>query len=187
MNVFHWYVIFTLLLTTLLSMIFAIRKKSTLVHMPGMVISMYLGMNVGLTAGVLFGSIYQGNLYLSTILAMLLGIVAGTLCGLIFGVLPAIEGFMAGVMGGMMGAMLGEMITIPQSSIMIKIFLTLTLCTILLFFILPKHSEHDEIKNKKWFLKPIGIIVLIVFYLIIGNQLKSFPSKSTPQMEHYHH
>jgi hypothetical protein len=183
MNLFNMYVFITLFLITILSVFFAIKMRKSLTHMPGMVITMYLGMNVGLTAGVLLGSIYQGNLFHSTILAMLIGMVAGTLGGFVLGLLPAIEGLMAGLMGGMMGAMLGEMIDTSQSAVMIKIFLTLSLCTIILFFILPTSLENNEIKSKQWFLKPFLSALIIVIYLIIGNQLESVNSKSTPQTD----
>jgi uncharacterized cupredoxin-like copper-binding protein len=172
MSWFDYFVLATLLLVTLISVFKAIQLRTQLSKMASMIVSMAIGMNVGLTAGLLFGSIYQGNLYFSTILSILAGIIAGTACGLIFGVLPSLEGFMSGLMGGMMGAMLGEMITQIQAHTMINIFLTLTVCSLLLFPIMhePQKSETAK-KNNFWLVKPLLTFLLVPFYLLLGNQL----------------
>ena len=139
--------------------------------MHGMVISMSFAMNIGLTIGVLFGSLHQGNLFLSTIISMFAGLLVGLLCGIGLGLLPTIEGTMSGIMGGMMGAMLGEMIKVTQSSVMLSILLTFSLCS-LLFLVLPnKDNQVNKIYNWLWFLKPMLLIVILSSYLLFGFNL----------------
>lgn len=190
MSWFDYFVLATLSLVTLISIFKAIQLRTQLSKMASMIVSMAIGMNVGLTAGLLFGSIYQGNLYFSTILSILAGIIAGTACGLIFGVLPTLDGFMSGLMGGMMGAMLGEMITQDQAHTMINIFLTLTVCSLLLFPILhePQKDETTK-KNNFWLVKPLLTFLLVSFYLLLGNQLdkqEEFTSDSAHEGKHDH-
>lgn len=151
-------------------MVLGLKRKKHFPHMTGMIISMFLGMNVGLTAGVTFGIVYQGDLFLSTILGMAFGTIAGSLCGICFGLLSFLEGLMSGLMGGMMGAMLGEMIAVEQANVFIKIFLLLSICTILLLIILTTPNK-DTIKNRGWFLKPISTSFLICTVLFLGNSL----------------
>jgi uncharacterized cupredoxin-like copper-binding protein len=179
MSWFNYFVITTLSLVTILSVIMAFQLRRELKKMAGMMISMAIGMNVGLTAGILLGSLYQGNLYYSTILSIFTGALAGIACGLVFGVLPSIEGFMAGIMGGMMGAMLGEMITLNQSATMINIFLTISVCSLLLFPIL---HEPADTKNNISIIKPLFTFLFLIGYLLLGNQLDKqvAQSKSTP-------
>jgi uncharacterized cupredoxin-like copper-binding protein len=190
MSWFDYFVLATLSLVTLISVFKAIQLRTQLSKMASMIVSMTIGMNVGLTAGLLFGSIYQGNLYFSTILSILAGIIAGTACGLIFGVLPTLEGFMSGLMGGMMGAMLGEMITQIQAHTMINIFLTLTVCSLLLFPILHEpQKDETTMKNNFWLVKPLLTFLLVAFYLLLGNQLdkqEEFPSDSAQEGKHDH-
>lgn len=170
MSDFHLYVLVLVVLTTLISLILALcNRKKHLTNMTGMIMSMFLGMNVGLTSGVTFAVVYHGDLFLSTILGMVLGILAGSLFGICFGILASLEGFMSGLMGGMMGAMLGEMITIEQSNVLIKIFLFLTIGTILLLIILST-SNKDTIKNKGWYL-PISTTFLICSVLFLEDSL----------------
>jgi uncharacterized cupredoxin-like copper-binding protein len=190
MSWFAYFVLATLSLVTLISVFKAIQLRTQLSKMASMIVSMTIGMNVGLTAGLLFGSIFQGNLYFSTILSILAGIIAGTACGFIFGVLPTLEGFMSGLMGGMMGAMLGEMITQDQAHTMINIFLTLTVCSLLLFPILhePQKDETTK-KNNVWLVKPLLTFLLVSFYLLLGNQLEKqeeFTSDSAHEGIHDH-
>ena len=169
---FHIYVLVLIGLTTLVSIILALSKKKHLTNMTGMIISMFLGMNVGLTAGVTFGIVYQGNLFLSTITGMVIGILAGFLCGICFGILSSLEGLMSGLMGGMMGAMLGEMLAVEQANVFIKIFLLLTICTVLLLIILTTPNK-DTVKSSGWFLKPILTSFLICTVLFLGNSLNT--------------
>ncbi|MGP7816490.1 hypothetical protein [Niallia sp. 01092] len=72
-------------------------------------------------------------------------VLAGTAYGLALGILPALEGTMSGMMSGMMGAMLWEMIAQNQSVIMINIFLTLSVSSLLLFQISPNPYEKRRI------------------------------------------
>lgn len=189
MSWFDYFVLVTLSLVTLISFIMAIQIRNHLNKMARMMVSMALGMNVGLTAGLLFGSILQGNLYLSTILSILAGVFAGIVCGFSFGVLPILEGFMAGLMGGMMGAMLGEMITHSQADTLINIFLTLSVCSLLLFpiFYEPQQNETKR-RNSLWAFKPLLTFLFLTGYMILGNQLDKqiVHSKSTPSQDNYH-
>lgn len=189
MSSFDYFVIATLLLVTIISVITGILYRNRFNRMSGMMVSMVISMNVGLTAGLLLGSNYQGNLYLSTIISILVGVIAGTACGMTFGVLPTLEGFMAGLMGGMMGAMLGEMITQNQADTIINIFLALTVCSLLLFPILYE-PNGKEINNKKrfWFVKPLFVFLFLLSYLMIGNKLDKqiILSKFTPLPEDFH-
>jgi uncharacterized cupredoxin-like copper-binding protein len=189
MSSFDYFVLATLSLVTLICVFKAIQLRTHLSKMASMMVSMAIGMNVGLTAGLLFGSFYQGNLYFSTIISILVGILAGSACGLVFGVLPSLEGFLAGLMGGMMGAMLGEMITADQADKIKNIFLTLSVCSLLLFPILHEtHEKESKRKNSLWMVKPLFTFLVIVFYLILGNQLdkEAVQSKSIPSKDGQH-
>ncbi|MBD8071293.1 cupredoxin domain-containing protein [Bacillus sp. PS06] len=142
--------------------------------MQGMVLTMTIGMNVGLTSGVLFGVLLQGNLYVSTLLSIMVGTIASIVCGISLGLLPSIEGFMSGLMGGMMGAMLGEMVTKDQADTLVKILLTLTVCSLFLFIILPSSKDcSNTILKKRWYLKPISAFILIFTFFILGNNLNN--------------
>jgi len=172
MNNFYYYILFTLILETSLILFISYKKKSTLLPMYGMAISMCLAMNIGLTAGVLFGSIYQDNLFNSTIISMFIGMLIGLLCGIGLGLLPSIEGTMAGLMGGMMGAMLGAMIQVSQVSLILIILLTFSLSSLLLFFILPgNNKQYDRIYKSSWLLKPLTILLVLSAYLVYGFNL----------------
>lgn len=189
MSWFDYFVLVTLSLVTLISFIMAIQFRNQLIKMGDMVVSMTIGMNVGLTAGLLFGSIYQGNLYFSTIISILAGAVAGTICGLTFGVLPILEGFMAGLMGGMMGAMLGEMISPSQADTLLNIFLTLSVCSLILFPILHESNKKETTRKKrKWLFKPLITFLFLSVYLILGNQFDKLNvlSKFTSTQDKYH-
>jgi hypothetical protein len=169
MIIFNAYVLFSLAVTLLLSIMLVLRNKDRLTGMNGMIISMYLGMNIGLTTGVLFGTVFRGDLFHSTILSMLIGAAAGTITGALFSSASAIEGLMSGIMGGMMGAMLGEMLLPEKSLILISIFLTISAASLFLFKILPK--TESTIKSKKYIIKPILIFTLFIIYLYSGNLL----------------
>ncbi|MEW9122336.1 MAG: cupredoxin domain-containing protein [Thermotaleaceae bacterium] len=172
MSHYQLFVLATLLIVILSSVILTFYFRRSLPIMAGMILAMVTGMNVGITAGVFFGFLFQGNLYNSTVISMVIGIIAGAASGLAIGILPSLEGFMAGLMGGMMGAMLGEMLTQNQAETMINILLTLTVSSLLLFLILPKPQvQGKNTLNKKWILKPLMTFVILGSYLIIGNQL----------------
>jgi MFS family permease len=172
MNGFYYYILFSIIMELVLISIISYKKKNKIFPMQGMVISMSFAMNIGLTIGVLVGSLHQGNLFLSTIISMFAGLLVGLLCGIGLGLLPTIEGIMSGIMGGMMGAMLGEMIPESQSSIMLIILLTFSLCSLFLFLILPNKDKQDnKIYNWSWFLKPLLVLVILSSYLLFGFHL----------------
>jgi len=155
----------------------SIKWKVHFQQMSGLIISMYLGMNVGLTAGVTFAIVYQENLFMATLVGMGAGILAGSLCGICFGLLSLLEGLMAGMMGGMMGAMLGEMIVIEQAIVFIKIFLLLSVCTVLLLIILSTPTK-TSVTSRRWLLKPFVTSMLIGSVLFFGNSLNMEEVKS---------
>ncbi|WP_059173198.1 hypothetical protein [Bacillus sp. FJAT-27445] len=138
MAVFNYFVLGTLIATTLASITLSFLYRKRLTHMAAMALSMAIGMNTGIAAGIFFGFFLKGNLFASTILSVVAGITAGASAGIAFGLLPIIEGVMAGLMGGMMGAMLGEMVPNDDAIVLLKISLTLSVSSLLLFFILPK-------------------------------------------------
>ncbi|MEH7380366.1 cupredoxin domain-containing protein [Bacillus sp. JJ1533] len=195
MSLFYNFVIITVIACTVLAVFFSFLLKNRLSNMHSMVLSMAMGMNVGLVVGVLFGSLYQGNLYYSTILSVAIGTLAGLACGLSLGLLPIVEGFMSGLMGGMMGAMLGDMITLEQADVLINILLTLTICSLFLFLILPSSlGKENRIEKRSWFLKPILTFAFIITLLYFGNQLdkntkisKTESSTGTSHNNHENH
>lgn len=192
MSWYHYFVLFTLSLVTISAIMMAFYFKSRIKEMSGMILSMATGMNVGLTAGVLFGSLYQGQLYYSTIVSILIGMIVGATCGIAFGILSSLEGFMSGLMGSMMGAMLGEMLTPSQSVIMINILLTLSVCSLILFQILPKPLEKESSSNdRKWIYKPILTFLFLAIYLLFGTQLDKqlilSNSNTTGEKKHTNH
>lgn len=176
---FHTYVVITIVLVTVLSILLGIKQKHRLQPMAGMVITMFVSMNVGMTIGILFGSNYQGNLYLSTLLSIIVGAFIGALCGLTIGILPLLEGIMSGLMSGMMGAMLGEMVPTNEASTLVKIFLMISISSIFLFLILSKKDNpNSKIPSKRWLFKPISAFLIVCFYLLMGNNLVA-PLNST--------
>jgi hypothetical protein len=186
---YYVYVITTLSIVLLLSMIFAYHFKGRLAGMNAMIISMFIGMNIGLTSGILLGAINQGDLFLSTLLAMLIGTASGTALGIIFGPASSIEGFMSGLMGGMMGAMLGEMVTPEKSLILINIFLTTSVCTLFLFKIIPQ--TRTTVKSFRDFIKPALAFILVSAYLLLGTQLGTAWIQDlqgdSDQLQHHQH
>lgn len=59
MIIFNAYVLFSLTVTILLSIMFVLRNRDRWTGMNGMIISMYIGMNIGLTSGILFGTVFS--------------------------------------------------------------------------------------------------------------------------------
>ncbi|MET3698470.1 copper binding plastocyanin/azurin family protein [Bacillus oleivorans] len=172
MSPFHLFTILSLIGVIVINTILGYIGKKSLTKMSAMMISMFSGMSIGITAGLAAGSVYQGNLFVSTSLSLLIGLLIGISFGITMGVLSGIEALMSGIMGGMMGAMLGEMIFLDQSVLMTKIFLTLSISSIGLFFILRKDEKVNiYIPNKKWFLRPISFLCVFVLYLSFGSSL----------------
>lgn len=169
MVTFHFFVFFTLGIVLLLSIFLTYKYKTRMTDMMGMTISMFLSMNVGLTSGIFLGTLHQGELFYSTFLAMIIGAVSGAICCFKLGISSSIEGFMAGVMGGMMGAMLGEMLDPGKSLVLINIFLTLSICSLFLFKVLPSSDSH--INSLTDLIKPVMMFIFIFAYLLMGNQL----------------
>jgi uncharacterized cupredoxin-like copper-binding protein len=185
---YHLYVLATISFVIIASVVLTIYYRKRLTNMAGMVIAMVIGMNIGLTAGIFFGLLFQGNLFNSTLISILVGVIAGGACGIVLGILTTLEGLMAGLMGGMMGAMLGEMISQSQAVTLVNVFLTLSVCSMLLFQILA-HGQ-DAKSTKKWMLKPFITFIVFAGYLLLGVQLdKQFVfSKSTPPADsHQNH
>jgi hypothetical protein len=167
-----FFVFCTLAVVSLLTAFLTHRYKSRLTGMPGMIISMVFGMNSGLTAGIFLGTLYQGNLLYSTLFSVIIGALSGTACGFKLGILPSIEGFMSGVMGGMMGAMLGAMVSPYQSLVLINIFLTLSISSLLLYKILPRpitSADYETVLSS--LIQPFFTFIFIFMYLLYGNQL----------------
>ena len=172
----------------LFSILLSILYRHRMTNMAAMTVSMAIGMNIGVTAGIFFGLIYQGDLYHSTLISVLVGILAGATAGLAFGLLTVIEGFMAGMMGGMMGAMLGEMITKLQAVSLLNIFLTITVCSLLLYFILPKQKGTEESGDfNRWLLKPVFTFIALSVYFYYGSQLDKDLASTTKHPSHENH
>jgi hypothetical protein len=185
MILFNAFIFFTLALTHLISIILVLRYRNGLTSMNGMILSMYLGMNIGLTSGILLGAVFRGDLFLSTIFSMLLGAAAGTIMGALFNAAASIEGLMSGIMGGMMGAMLGEMLPPEKSLILINIFLTITVAALFLFKILPQTESANT--KKKYLLKPVLTLLLLVIYLYSGSQLGDTWIEALKGSTHHQH
>ncbi|MEH6941031.1 cupredoxin domain-containing protein [Bacillus sp. JJ722] len=172
MSIFFYFVMVTLSLAFIATVMMLQRYKKRFSSMVGMVLPMVIGTFYGVTTGILFGSLFQGNLFYSTGFSILIGVLVGTSCGLILGIIPSIEGFIAGLMGGMMGAMLGDMISDFQSAIMINIFLTLSVSLLFLLKALSMQPEKESQKyTRKWLLKPFFIFVTLTSYLLLGSHL----------------
>lgn len=188
MFTFQFYIFLTLGSVLIISIFLTSKYKAMISHMTGMVMSMFLGMNIGLTSGIFFGTLYQGDLYYSTLLGMIAGAFSGLICCFRMGVSTSAEGFMAGIMGGMMGAMLGEMIDPAQSLVFINIFLTLSVCSLLLYKILTDSSE--SFISAAEFIKAALLFIMVSAYLIGGAQLgkhwiKELQGDSGIQKQHY--
>ncbi|WP_078428016.1 hypothetical protein [Alkalihalobacterium alkalinitrilicum] len=182
MNPFYYYILISLLLTMIVMTIISYLLKDKLLPMHRMIVSMTVSMNIGLTGGVLFGVLFQGELYFSTIISIFFGLLAGALSGISLGILSAIEGAMAGLMGSMMGAMLGDMISGSEASIILMIFITFTISSLLLFFVLCAGDSQTRIGyNRKWLFKPLFVFMGIGSYLLFGFQLSKDVSYSNQQ------
>lgn len=191
MNEYSNFVLGTLLVVSLLSILFSFRYRNRMSNMAAMTVSMALGMNMGISAGIYFGFMYQGDLFYSTIISILTGILAGVAAGFAFGVLPSVEGLMAGMMGGMMGAMLGEMVSKLQAVSLLNIFLTITVCSLFLYLVLSKQKETKDTRViSPWLLKPVFTFIVLLGYFYFGNQLDKnsiiqmeSPKKPTEQIK----
>lgn len=176
MSDFQFFIVLALLLIVIFSFILARNFHIFLHHSQRMVISMVSGTSIGLVVGVMFGSIFQGDLFFSTVSGMSVGAFIGGICNWKLGMVSCIEGLSAGLMGGMMGAMLGEMISISESIILINLFITLAVCSLILYPILACTSCSDQsIPSKKWFLKPLLVFLLVISFLLGASWLIDEP------------
>ncbi|PYZ93016.1 copper-binding protein [Salipaludibacillus keqinensis] len=156
----------SIILITSFTTSFIQRKRSAV--MTGMMAAMVIGMCIGLTIGVLLGSLFQGDLFTSTIISMAIGMFAGILVGIPFNALSVLDGMLAGIMGGMMGAMLGEMISPADAILLVKILLTISICsTIIILLFLLQTNRKEENANFKWMIRPLATFV--VLFLLLGS------------------
>ncbi|ADU31296.1 cupredoxin domain-containing protein [Evansella cellulosilytica] len=162
------------------------RKNST--TMTGMMTAMVIGMSIGLTIGVLLGNLFRGDLLISTTISMGIGMFAGILIGMPFNTLAVLDGMLAGIMGGMMGAMLGEMITLTDAILLVKILLSVSVCsTILILLFLLQNKKRDENANLKWMIRPITTFVLLFILLVWLDQINVNSNLDHPNQSHYNH
>ena len=186
MHVFYWYILLTLIMEIGIILVLSRIFKKRLPSMAGMILSMTYAMTISLIVGLTFGVMYQGDLFSSTIIALFLGMVAGILAGVGLGLLTSIEGAMSGLMGGMMGAMLGEMISTKDVFFLIILLLTISVCSLLLFFVFCQSNQDQNKFNKSWYLKPLFSMVGISAYLILGFQLSQGAVKPSADHGHQH-
>ncbi|WP_226584038.1 hypothetical protein [Halobacillus litoralis] len=183
---FYIFTALSLLIVVILSPLLTGRFQTNLHHSQRMAISMVSGTSSGLVAGLLLGSIFQGDLFFSTILGISSGAFIGGICNWKLGIVSFIEGLSAGLMGGMMGAMLGEMISIPESIILIKIFITIAVCSLILYPMFAATScTEQSIQSKKWLLRPFLVFLLVVGFLLGGSWIVDKPIYD--QGPHNHH
>ncbi|UOQ43721.1 hypothetical protein MUN89_17820 [Halobacillus salinarum] len=103
MSYFQVFIVFSLLLKVIFSLVLSRRYQASLHHSQRMVISMVFGTSIGLVIGVTLGSIFQGDLFYSTLLGLSTGAFIGGICTCKLGLIYCIEGISAGLMSGMMG------------------------------------------------------------------------------------
>lgn len=187
MHLFYWYILLTLIMEIGIIIVLSRILKKQLPSMAGMVLSMTYAMTISLIVGLTFGVMYQGDLFSSTIISLFLGMVAGILAGVGLGLLTSIEGAMSGLMGGMMGAMLGEMISIKDVFFLLILLLTISVCSLLLFFVFSQSNQNQSMFNKSWYLKPFFAILGISAYLILGFQLSQGAVNPSADQGHQHH
>lgn len=172
MGAFHYFILSTILFVMIVSCFLSFKISPLRNEKQLMMIPMSLGMNLGITAGILFGALLSDSLYQSTLVSMFVGIAAGAVCGAGMGIMGLIEGSTSGLMGSMMGAMLGAMITHSQSVVLVEIFITFSISSLLLFFILPEKTKNNStIKSTKWFIKPLLTILIVSSYLLLGSKI----------------
>ncbi|MBN9654733.1 hypothetical protein J0K78_10700 [Halobacillus sp. GSS1] len=186
MSDFQIFITLALLMIVIFSFLLARKFHTTLHHSHCMVISMMTGTSIGLVIGLMMGSIFPGNLFLATVSGMSTGALIAGVCNWKLGMVSCIEGISAGLMGGMMGAMLGEMISIAESIILLELFITLAVCSLVLYPTFASTSSPEPfIPSKKWFLKPLLVFFLVVGFLLAGSWYVGEPVNQ--QKPHIHH
>ncbi|WP_394219597.1 hypothetical protein [Halobacillus trueperi] len=186
MSEFQLFIVSALILIVISSLVLTKKLDTSFHHSQRMVIAMLSGTSIGLVIGLMLGSIFQGNLFISTVLSMSAGAFVGGICNWKLGTVSFIEGLSAGFMGGMMGAMLGEMISIAESIILIRIFITLAACSLFLYPVFACMSHPDPfIPSKKWLLKPFLAFLLVVAFLMGGSWFSEDPINDQPPHPHH--
>ncbi|MGP4078050.1 hypothetical protein [Halobacillus sp. K22] len=181
MSDFHVFILVALLLTVISSFLLTRKFCDSLSHSQRMVISMLSGTSVGLTVGLMASTLMPGGLYLSTMTAIFAGALFAAGCTGKLGTVSLIEGLIAGLMGGMMGAMLGEMISYAESIVFLKLFITLSISSLLLYPVFFHASHREEpIPSGKWLLKPFLVFVVALVFLFGGSLLDAAPMNEQP-------
>jgi|GEM_PF-4597881 len=181
MSDFHLFVLGALLLTVISSFRLTRKWCDFLSHSQRMVMSMFSGTTIGLTVGLMASSILPGGLYSSTLLGIFGGAFLAALSAGKLGTVSMIEGLTAGLMGGMMGAMLGEMVSYTETVIFLKLLITLSISSLLLYPVFFHASfREDSIPSKKWLIKPFVIFLAALIFLLGGSLLDSAPASEPP-------
>ncbi|MDX5474161.1 MAG: hypothetical protein LPK00_01380 [Bacillaceae bacterium] len=186
MNVFLYYILFSIGSISIASCICAYMFRNKIRTMEAMVISMSTSMSLGVTVGLLFGVLYKGDLFTSTIISILIGFLIAIISSFPYGILTAVEGVMASIMGAMMGAMLGEMVNVHQSSLLLMFFLVVSICSTLLVFVIPKQQKAKA--TKRWIWKHILVTVVLCLFIVFGMQLsQTYVNKKPIAPTEQHH
>lgn len=186
LNAFLYYILFSIGSISIASCICAYMFRNKIRTMEAMVISMSTSMSLGVTVGLFFGVLYKGDLFTSTIISILIGVLIAIISSFPYGILTTVEGVMASIMGAMMGAMLGEMVNMLQSSLLLMIFLVVSICSMLLVFVIPK--QQKEKATKKWIWKPILVTLVLCLFILLGMQLSQKTINNhpiTPTEQHH--
>ncbi|ARI77754.1 hypothetical protein [Halobacillus mangrovi] len=174
MSDFHLFVILTVVLVASASFLLSMRFQHTLHQGQKMVLAMAQGTTLGFVAGLLIATLFPYQLFLSSIISLIAGSFIGGLCGYKLGMISCLEGVTSGLMSSLMGAMLSAMILPQQSILFIQLFLTLSFCSLLFYPVFTNHS--NRIPSKRWFLKPLLILLISSSYLIAGSVLDDTPN-----------
>ena len=181
MSDFHLFVLVALLLTVISSFRLAGKWCHFLSHSQRMVMSMFSGTTIGLTVGLMASSILPGSFYTSSLLGFFGGATLAAVSAGKLGTVSLMEGLTAGLMGGMMGAMLGEMVSYTEAVIFLKLLITLSISSLLLYPVFFHASlRENSIPSKKWLIKPFVIFLAALFLLLGGSLLDSAPASEHP-------
>ncbi|MCA1010759.1 hypothetical protein [Halobacillus halophilus] len=181
MSDFHLFVLGALLLTVISSFRLTRKWCDFLSHSQRMVISMFSGTAIGLTVGLMASSILPDSFYSSTLLGFFGGAALAAVSAGKLGTVSLLEGLTAGMMGGMMGAMLGEMVSYTEAVMFLKLLITLSISSLLLYPVFFHASfREDSIPSKKWLIKPFLIFLAALFLLLGGSLLDSAPASKPP-------
>ncbi|MCA0983428.1 hypothetical protein LCL89_05100 [Halobacillus yeomjeoni] len=186
MGYFLIYSIFTATSISVASMILGKKFLKHLKEHERKVIAMVSGTSTTMLLGISLAVFYTDYLLLATLIGISSGLFLGGLNGITLGFIPAFEGAMSGFMGGMMGVMLGAMLPLEDSYLLVQLFMVFALCSLMLFGIfLNKQSDKSNV-NRKWFIKPLFISILIIGYMLTGNYFSQSTINETPVQSHHH-